>query len=508
MSTTRWDETWHRLLNWTNGQAPSERLGAQILSSEGFEGLDPAHPLGGRDGGQDAVCTKAGKRWIMGVYFPRGQQSFRDIEEKFTDDLKGAMKNQAEGFAFVTNQELRLAERRTLIQCWPDDVELFHLERLTAILDTPAMAEVRKQFLGIDFDDRTQGGRGGDAEARSGGSAVGGTGGEAGPFGDGGRGGNAIAFDGTSLAIGGNGGRGGVGSGSPGGDTTGSVGDTVIGGDGGEAPQPDGRGGRGGRNRAVELLGMAHAMPRLSDGRSPGEGGRGANSPGYDGKVATVKSLLGDYYNQQPTPISFSDRHAAVPLDWLNACLLQMGVPWRVQLEEGEFTFVDCSKFASESFIKSVAETVTRIPSRQPEAVPKGISLITCQRIEWKEAAQNRAFPRDFTSTVDAFDFERFPEECPTFAAYVLVSGSGTLELSLRFDAPNQETLWERKLIAAHWGEIGAWECSLTVAELRIPTPGIYSFRLSYGNDVLLERPIVFRLREAKPEVPIEKGPT
>jgi len=33
--TIRWDETWHRLLEWTNGQAQSERLAAQILISEG-----------------------------------------------------------------------------------------------------------------------------------------------------------------------------------------------------------------------------------------------------------------------------------------------------------------------------------------------------------------------------------------------------------------------------------------------------------------------------------------
>ncbi len=30
-------------------------------------------------------------------------------------------------------------------------VELFHLERIAAILATPAMVDVRKQVLGIDF---------------------------------------------------------------------------------------------------------------------------------------------------------------------------------------------------------------------------------------------------------------------------------------------------------------------------------------------------------------------
>ena len=88
MSTTRWDETWHRLREWTNDQAPSERLAAQILLADGFSGLDPSHPLGGKDGGKDAVCTKNGSSWVMGVYFPRGQQSFGDIKRKYTHDFQ------------------------------------------------------------------------------------------------------------------------------------------------------------------------------------------------------------------------------------------------------------------------------------------------------------------------------------------------------------------------------------------------------------------------------------
>ena len=48
--SARWDETWHRLREWTSGQGPSERLAAQILMEDGFTGLDPSHPLGGKDG--------------------------------------------------------------------------------------------------------------------------------------------------------------------------------------------------------------------------------------------------------------------------------------------------------------------------------------------------------------------------------------------------------------------------------------------------------------------------
>lgn len=149
----RWDETWHRLREWTNGQAPSERLAAQILLHEGYKSLDPSHPLGGKDGGKDAVCEKGGQKWLMAVYFPRGQKEFKEIEEKFLNDLKGINSNQAEALAFVTNQELRLAERESLKKAAKIPIELFHLERITAILDKPEMMSVRKQFLTIDATD-------------------------------------------------------------------------------------------------------------------------------------------------------------------------------------------------------------------------------------------------------------------------------------------------------------------------------------------------------------------
>jgi hypothetical protein len=151
MESTRWDETWHRLREWTNGQAPSERLAAQILLNKEFEDIDPSHPLGGRDGGRDAMCTYKGEKWVMAVYFPRGKKSFSDISAKLQGDISGATRHDPSGIAFVTNQELSLRERQQLKQAVaPLKLELFHLERLTMILDSPSMAGVRKQFLGID----------------------------------------------------------------------------------------------------------------------------------------------------------------------------------------------------------------------------------------------------------------------------------------------------------------------------------------------------------------------
>jgi hypothetical protein len=152
---TRWDETWHRLREWTNGQAPAERLAAQILLAEGFSEIDPSHPLGGPDGGKDAIAARNGARWVMAVYFPRGQMAFREIKAKFLADHAGAVANGAKGIAFVTNQELKLNERLQLEEAAQTEVELFHLERITAILDQPRLHGVRDQFLQIPAERST-----------------------------------------------------------------------------------------------------------------------------------------------------------------------------------------------------------------------------------------------------------------------------------------------------------------------------------------------------------------
>ncbi|HMG46552.1 MAG TPA: hypothetical protein VK614_03730 [Allosphingosinicella sp.] len=147
----REDETWHRLREWTRGQPSSERLAAQLLIDLGYEDIDPSHPLGGKDGGKDAICTKSGQRWIMAAYFPRGQKTFAEIRDKFQDDAGKVSAANAVGIAFVTNQELTLSQRSALDASVSLQTDLIHLERATAILDKPTMAGVRAQFLDIDF---------------------------------------------------------------------------------------------------------------------------------------------------------------------------------------------------------------------------------------------------------------------------------------------------------------------------------------------------------------------
>lgn len=150
-------ETFNRLLNWDRGQASSERLAAIILSKEGFKGVDPSHPLGGKDGLKDMTLSFDGKRWIGAVYFPRGQQSFSDIKDKFAHDLDGVKANNAKGLAFVTNQELRLGERKILAELMPEiDVQIYHLERIASLLNTPSFYGIRMEFLDIEMSKEEQ----------------------------------------------------------------------------------------------------------------------------------------------------------------------------------------------------------------------------------------------------------------------------------------------------------------------------------------------------------------
>ncbi len=143
------DETQIRLLDWRKGQK-SEYLAALILNEEGYEGIDPSHPLGGPDGGRDGHCTKNAEPWIWAVYFPRGQQDLKTIADKLRDDVKVARKHSLYGIVFVTNQELKLAERQHLRSLGGDiPIDLIHLYRLATILDRPHMSQVRYEYLRI-----------------------------------------------------------------------------------------------------------------------------------------------------------------------------------------------------------------------------------------------------------------------------------------------------------------------------------------------------------------------
>ena len=149
-------ETWHRLLGWEKDSAAAERLAAVILKHEGYRNVDPSHPLGGRDGLKDMILSHEGKKWIGAVYFPRGKKQYSEIKKKFLSDCLGAEKNKAGGVVFVTNQELKLSERKDLKETQKIDIEILHLGKLCMILNSPAMFGTRLEFLDIDMSNEEQ----------------------------------------------------------------------------------------------------------------------------------------------------------------------------------------------------------------------------------------------------------------------------------------------------------------------------------------------------------------
>lgn len=311
MTGYRTDETWHRLREWTQGSADAERLAAQVLAAEGFSDIDPSHPLGGKDGGQDISCRRDGIACVAAVWFPRGDKPFTEIEAKFTSDLgKVRSSSDAEGFVFVANQELRLAERAALTSCWPGRVTLMHLERLAACLDRPSMHQVRSQFLSIEPD---------HAE------------------GIGGDGGNVRAVGRMSVAIAGRGGRGGsIGRGGRGGGGE-AIGEAsmVVGGDGGDAGGADGRGGRGARGTLERDLARLSWVPTSAWGA--GRGGQAANDPEYDRRLGVLLTIHEHYKVVFPERYTFVEVGIdRVPLEFVNKRLDELGEEWHVSRgEEG-----------------------------------------------------------------------------------------------------------------------------------------------------------------------------
>ena len=149
-------DTWKRLRDWHDGQTSSARLASRLLLLLGYTSIDPSHPMGGPDGKKDIVCKKDGKKWIVGVYFPNGQKDFKEIEKKFEQDLEGIDKNEGDGFIFISNQELKLSEKDLLKNKQDFDIELFHLETLASVMDTPIGFALRMEFLDIEMNKEEQ----------------------------------------------------------------------------------------------------------------------------------------------------------------------------------------------------------------------------------------------------------------------------------------------------------------------------------------------------------------
>lgn len=130
---------------------------AALLHLEGFEDVDPQHPLGGPDGLKDVLCRKAGGLWIVAAYFPTTSTSFAAIRTKFHDDSAGIAKNAAAGFAFFVNQHLTIGERQDLFSIsTAKNTEIYHLERISAILNSPKGCGIRLEYLRIPMTEAEQ----------------------------------------------------------------------------------------------------------------------------------------------------------------------------------------------------------------------------------------------------------------------------------------------------------------------------------------------------------------
>ena len=145
------------LHDWRYGQPQAERLCAALMHIEGFESIDPQHPLGGPDETKDVIAIKNSKKWVGAAYFPPTEKSFNEIKKKFSDDFAGVAKNDASAFAFFVNQHLSVTERKELIsQADQIETELYHLERLASLLDAPKGCGIRLQYLRIPMTEEEQ----------------------------------------------------------------------------------------------------------------------------------------------------------------------------------------------------------------------------------------------------------------------------------------------------------------------------------------------------------------
>ena len=123
---------------------------AALLELDGYQEIDPQSPLGGPDGTKDILCSKGGKKALAAVFFPPTPQTHAKVAKKFKADLKGARKNRVQGFIFFVNRSLSPGERAQLISHAKDiAVEIYHLERIRTLLDSPKGCGVRLEYLRI-----------------------------------------------------------------------------------------------------------------------------------------------------------------------------------------------------------------------------------------------------------------------------------------------------------------------------------------------------------------------
>jgi hypothetical protein len=103
------------------------------------------------------------------------------------------------------------------------------------------------------------------------------------------------------------------------------------GGDGGNAAQPDGRGGPRTLSQG-ERLNLPTAMWPY------GYGGRGANNPEYDRRLKILTKIREEYMKVFPDGAGFINAGIdQEPIMWVNKRLEELAEDWRVEMENGGY---------------------------------------------------------------------------------------------------------------------------------------------------------------------------
>lgn len=148
------------LTGWRFGSTIAERLCADLLPIEGYKDIDPQSPLGGPDDKKDIICYREGVRFVAACFFPTTLQDYNQIKTKYLDDLSGAKRNNAEGFIFFTNQRITPFQRSELVnlasQSGVKIIEIYHVERIRSILDSPKGYGLRLHYLEIGLTKEEQ----------------------------------------------------------------------------------------------------------------------------------------------------------------------------------------------------------------------------------------------------------------------------------------------------------------------------------------------------------------
>jgi len=149
------DETWHRLKDWTKGSKEAERLASQVLRYEDFKLLDPSHPLGGPDQGKDLICYNGETEFLIAVSFSKNELSWSKVKQKFKNDFDKL--SGQKGFVFFTNQEITVKKREELKKIdKKTEIEIYHLERISQVLNSPSCYGIRLEFLDIEMTKEEQ----------------------------------------------------------------------------------------------------------------------------------------------------------------------------------------------------------------------------------------------------------------------------------------------------------------------------------------------------------------